>query len=53
MKNKLKKDRGTFIRLSNVEMSMIKELKERYHINISSMIREAICKSYRKMSSKT
>lgn len=37
-----KKDKGTFIRLSTIELEMLKILKSKHYINISAMIRDHI-----------
>ena len=43
MINKLdKKDKGTFVRLSEKEMQMLKVLKEKYCISASALFRQTI-----------
>jgi rRNA-processing protein FCF1 len=49
---KNKKDKGTFIRLSIVELEMLKILKEKHYINISAMIRDFIKETYKKYENK-
>jgi len=37
-----KKDKGTFVRLSDKEMQMLKVLKEKYCISASALFRQTI-----------
>ena len=37
-----KKDKGTFVRLSDKEMQMLKILKEKYCISVSALFRQTI-----------
>ena len=49
MKKDNKKDKGTFIRLSQQEMNMLSVLKNKHFMNISSMIRKFITDMYNKL----
>ena len=49
MINKLKKDKGTFVRLSTQEMDMLSILKNKHYINISAMFRQAVKDIYDKL----
>jgi len=46
---KEKRSQGTFVRLTQDELDMMRELKTKYHVNISSMIRGFIREYYDKM----
>ena len=44
-----KKDKGTFVRLSQKEMDMLSVLKNKHFINISAMFRQAVKDIYDKL----
>ena len=46
MNDKNKKDKGTFVRLSQEEMDMLAVLKQKHFINISRMFRESVRELY-------
>jgi hypothetical protein len=49
MNGKNKKDKGTFVRLSQEEIDMLTVLKQKHFVNISRMFRESVKNLYDKL----
>jgi hypothetical protein len=49
MKKNNKKDKGTFVRLSQEEIDMLSILKKKHFMNISAMVRQSIRSIYEQL----